>query len=416
MKKKQIWVIPGIILTLISLACSLPISITFGSEPTPLPQPTQASVDEPVAAPTEEAPIIPETGQTGIPAPVAILTDPGDLKGANLYGVDGTFLAELILGEDLWLNLDTIAIGSDLAPVPSETHLIFYDFSSASLKKYSGPDNFSVLASIPTLLKIITEPYTSVFVFSTINMQANGTQNDLYWTDINSFNAPIHEISELESRGYGISPLGVRPGEGNIDIWYTHVPYGIGGDIVFPPYSGLHRYRTGGDYNDVILDDEARPVGLSASKLWIAYTTPQAELSTLYIQNLENTENHQITLRSDSNRGAGYVEFSPRDTYFAWMEGSGWMMAETPDFNSTIRVASIKGELLAERAANDFGMAAGIESNWAKPVAWLDDQTLLVQVHGLEWTNSAIIKWNISENTLQFLIPGIFIDFVYPPQ
>lgn len=416
MNKKQIWLIPCIILTFVSLACSLPISITFGSEPTPVPQPTQAIQDEPETAPPDEAPIPSDTQQQAIPGPVAILTDPGDLEGANLYAIDGTFLAELILGEDLWLNLDTIAIASDLAPVPAETHLIFYDFSSASLKKYSGPNNFSVLANLPNLLKVITEPYTSIYVFSTIDMQANGTQNDLYWTDIYSFNSPILEISELETRGYGISPLGVRPGEGNIDIWYTHVPYGIGGDIVFPPYSGLHRYRTGGDYNDVILDDDARPVGLSASKLWIAYTAPQTELSTLYVQNLESNENTQVTLRSDSNRGAGYVEFSPGDQYFAWMEGSGWMMAETPDFKSTIRVATINGELLAERSASEFGMAAGIDSNWAKPVAWLDDQALLVQVHGLEWTNSAIVKWNIGENTLQYLIPGIFIDFIYPPQ
>jgi hypothetical protein len=414
MKSKQLL---GIILVLTSLACTLPISLTLGSpEATSVIDTPQLSTETPMEVPEITVTEMINQPLEDLPAPVALLTDPGDLKGVNLYNIDGTFITELVLGQDLWLDLDTTVVGSDLAPEPSDTVVIFYEFGPSNLEKYHGPGNITSLANIPNLLRLISEPYQDVYVYSTINMQQNGVQNDLYWTESYSFDTPVHEISEFESRGDGIFPLGVRSGEGNVDIWYTHMPYGIGGDIVFPPYSGLHYYRTGGDSNDVILVDDARPSGLSASKHWLAYSAPLSEATTLYIQNLESDENHLIALRADSTRGAGYVEFSPGDLYIAWMEGSGWMMSETPDFYSTVRVARINGEILAEKQASELGAAIGKESNWARPVAWLDDQTLLVQVHGMEWSDTAILKWDITTNVIQYYVTGAFIDFVYPPQ
>lgn len=416
MDKKTIGFFAGLILLLTSLACALPISITIGTQPTPAGETTQVQDDELVEPPIDSPTQIPAPEEVGIPDPIAVMTDPGDKKGVSLYGVDGIFLAELIFGQDLWLNHETTVIGSDLAPEPIDTVVLFYDFASSSLKKYHGPGNISDLAQIPNLLKILSKPYESIYVYSTINMQGNGAQTDLYWTDPYSFNAPIQEVSEFESRGFGIFPIGVRTGQGNVDIWYTHIPYGIGGDIVFPPYSGLHHFKTGGDYDDVILNDDARFSGLSESKKWVAYSTPSTQETTLYIQNLENSESHLLNLRPDSNRGAGYVVFSPDDRYLAWMEGSGWMMADEPDFYSTVRVATIDGNLVVEKLASELGTIAGMETNWAKPVAWLDDQTLLVQIHGLEWTDTAILKWNIPQNAIQYFIPGTFMDFVYPPQ
>lgn len=91
-------------------------------------------------------------------------------------------------------------------------------------------------------------------------------------------------------------------------------------------------------------------------------------------------------------------------------------MADEPDFYSTVRVATIDGNLVVEKLASELGTIAGMETNWAKPVAWLDNQTLLIQIHGLEWTDTAILKWNIPQNAIQNFIPGTFMDFVYPPQ
>ena len=129
MKSKSPKNLLGIILLLTSMACTLPISITLGSpEATSVIEPPQLSAEATLESPEIAATEIVDQPLDDLPAPVALLTDPGDLKGVNLYNIDGTFIAELVLGQDLWLDLDTTVVGSDLAPEPSETMVIFYEF------------------------------------------------------------------------------------------------------------------------------------------------------------------------------------------------------------------------------------------------------------------------------------------------
>jgi hypothetical protein len=97
------------------------------------------------------------------------------------------------------------------------------------------------------------------------------------------------------------------------------------------------------------------------------------------------------------------------------MEGDGGQMGETPTFIATVRVGQKDGAVIADLPMNTFEGTAGIGPVYrAEPVGWLDNQTLIVQARGLEWSQVALLRYNIASQETSYLAPGEFIGFLYP--
>jgi hypothetical protein len=203
-------------------------------------------------------------------------------------------------------------------------------------------------------------------------------------------------------------------------VWYTLVPWGIGGDIVFPPRKGLFHLNINNLEHQLHLTEDFNPLGMSSDLMLVAYTPAdngfiEGANNRLTIYNLSTQVGTYIDLDPSSNRGAGYAVFSPDKFYLAWMEGSGWQMAEVPDFTSRVRIASIAGAISADIPASTFASAAGDPTvTHVVPVGWLDAENLLVEARGDDWYSPALIKVRYDGSGMTKIGQGSFAGFIYP--
>jgi len=133
----------------------------------------------------------------------------------------------------------------------------------------------------------------------------------------------------------------------------------------------------------------------------------------MHLRNMQSGKDIEIPLAPTmtESRGAGDAIFSPDAQYLAWREGSGWQMAETPDFHSRIRVADMNGNLVVDMSDT---ILSSLHSEWTHvwPVAWLDAQTLLLQIG---WGDTAVlVRLSLVDQTPTYFVPGSFIGFMYP--
>ena len=134
---------------------------------------------------------------------------------------------------------------------------------------------------------------------------------------------------------------------------------------------------------------------------------------TLY--NLGTTVMVPIDLAPNSNRGGGYAVFSPDNYYVAWMEASGWLMSETPDFHTRVRIANQDGVVIADILESAFrSVAADSTASWAIPAGWLDSEHLLVEVRGDNWHEPALVSVRYDGTNMTYLAAGEFLGFLYP--
>jgi hypothetical protein len=188
--------------------------------------------------------------------------------------------------------------------------------------------------------------------------------------------------------------------------------WGIGGDIVFEPRKGMkYLDMSSGMVNEILNRDKAA-WDVSPDRTWVSYSSISGPLSIL---NRNTGEAFTFPLLPDSNRGAGDARISPDGQYVAWMEGSGWTMAENPDFHASIRIGTTAGIHIADIPQTAFDNVASSEKvSWVEPVGWLDGQTLIVQVRFQDWNSAALIRINFDGSNPLYLTTGTFAAFLYP--
>jgi hypothetical protein len=231
-----------------------------------------------------------------------------------------------------------------------------------------------------------------------------------------TLSAPTIAYADTNWRALHIMAIDADNGQ-STGVWYSYIPHGIGGDIVFSPGWGLQFYDIGTGISTQYLSEDYTPVVLSPDHSWIAYYSANwgEDPNPLVIRNLETSQTITMPLEASSNRGAGNAVFSPSNQYIAWMEGSGWLMAETPSFQSRVRIADLDDALLADLPATSVAsfMGGGTVS-WTQPRGWLDNDTLLIEIRGEDWNKTSLVTVNFDGGNLSLLTLGAFCGFVYP--
>lgn len=253
-------------------------------------------------------------------------------------------------------------------------------------------------------------------VYSTAEFKENALVSELFIGNLETLHKAEPVLVRTDSAAWTFRPMaitmvGVQP----LGIWYSLTPWGIGGDIVFEPRSGLYHLDLTTNQLKEHLVPSFNPISFSPDLTWLAYTEDQMEQPLTIMPDLDTERAISFPLAAESDRGAGNAVFSPDNQYVAWMEASGMRFASVPDFKILIRIASTNGEFISEFP--DIAVAEAVGSQdiqWVEPVGWLDDETLLLQVEYNTWDNDAIVRVKFDGSEMSIIAPGNFASFIYP--
>ena len=296
--------------------------------------------------------------------------------------------------------------------------LLYFSFENEESLHFrdSNGQIFSLLSGT-SFLGLTGVPGQPIVAFSQIDFLDVNLRSKIYAGSIQTLRsaAPISVIDDPES--WAIKPILLEAENGTpTKVWYTRIAYGIGGDIVFEPRKGLFILDLATGQESTILDNASSPWAISTDREWVVFAAPHLPPNSMCVRNLNTgAEACFPALPASEPRGAGDAVISPDAEYVAWMEGDGWQMAEAPSFTATVRVGQKDSAIVADLPMNTFEGAAGVGSiSWAEPVAWLDNQTVIVQVRGQEWSQVVQLRYNVLSQETSYLAPGEFVGLLYP--
>ncbi|MEA2008415.1 MAG: hypothetical protein U9O54_04790 [Chloroflexota bacterium] len=346
----------------------------------------------------------------------------GDQLSVTIYNLQGQPLAVVRTPGMSVGNPNSVHVMGSVAGSADNVPVIFINMENQGRIMHNLNDQITVLIPGPDVANLCGSPGENTFIF-TKDWRANdgSSISQLYVYNPAAGNTTqVHEW--LDANSTVIFPLvfnSVAASNPN-EIWLTHLLWGIGGDIVFPPQEGLFYFDLTTQQETLVLTADFNPIGLSPDQAWVAYVPKgqgyaEGVKLQLTLYDLISGIMTQIPLASGSDRGAGYAAFSPDDRYVAWMEGSGRQMAEVPNFTSLVRVADMDGNIFANLPVGTLASVTGaVNPTWAKPVGWIDGETLIVEIRGDDWNNPALVRVRFDGSGIAYLASGSFAGFVYP--
>jgi hypothetical protein len=409
MKSQSRIVMIAVVVGALSLACSLlatPVAPSVATQPPVQVEPT-------ILPATEPQPSLPPS-PSNLPTGVVTATE----NTLILYDSSGTELSRLAFPQLTFGDRSRVHIAGATPPSGGVVPLIYFSFdTSESLLYRDGTGQIFTLQNGTSFLGLTGVPGQPVVAYSQIEYLDTALRSKIYVGSIHTLPsaAPIKVIDDPES--WAIRPILVQA-ENDLPtkVWYTRIAYGIGGDIVFEPRKSLFVLDVATGQVDTILNDGAAPWTISSDINWVAYSAAGSQNNSMCIKNPWIGEDVCFpALPASEPRGAGSAFFSPDAQYVAWMEGDGYQMAEVPNFKATVRVGQNNGAIVADLPMNAFESAAGVGPIIrAEPVAWLDNQTVIVQARGYDWDQSVLLRYNVSSRETAYLAPGEFVGLLYP--
>jgi hypothetical protein len=429
MKTSHVFLTITLTMILLGLACSVNIQLT--DEPSPPVQPQAPAPDQPGgAAPAEPTTAPPATLPATITATPTtesnLLMPSGFLVMVNdssvaAYSLTGQPISSLQTPGISLGNANNVHVAGGVSAGTVSGAVLYLSFDNAGMIYQNLHGEISTSIAGPDVSYLCGAPGQAAFAYTTTTWDSDALVSHLYVRGAQGGGASW-ALERVDPESYTVLPLAVQAQDGQPQgVWYSLMPWGIGGDIVFPPRKSLtYLDLAAGGTEQQHLSADLNPVGMSPDMTWVAYMPAnfgfvEENAANLVIYNLLSASQINIPLKPTSNRGAGYAAFSPDNHYVAWMEGSGWLMAETPDFHSKVIIADLNGNITAELDDNVVAAVTGTpNANWVQPVGWLDGQTLLIQVRGENWSDVSLVKIGFDGSGIAYLAAGSFAGLIYP--
>ncbi|HEY60714.1 MAG TPA: hypothetical protein G4N92_08555 [Anaerolineae bacterium] len=401
----------GVLMLTIS-ACSANVS---GGEQALAATEEQPAADQPQAAQPAEGS---ETQESAILLPKMILVDTSDNTGLTFYDLEGSPISEYKTPGLGFADPTYVHIAGNVSRDPIKTPLIFeiYDPEAALLVNVN--DNIYKLVSTPNFFLLKGAPAQPVLAYTRVLLEEDALKSDLIVGNLDTLPnaAPIYTLFDDQTY-LALAPLAIFAQNGQpLGIWYTHTAWGIGGDIIYPFNHGLYYYNLSSGENFQYLDDSRNVQGFSQDFTWAA----SVEFSgsgdfSLTIENLQTGVVVNFPLDPTSDRGVGYAYFSSDNQFVAWLEASGSHMSMEPNYHSRIRVGLTSGGIIEDLDDAHIAQAAGFSLiTYMKPVGWLDQQTLLVEVRREDWGQVALVIIDALSGSVSKFAAGKFVGFAYP--
>ena len=259
-----------------------------------------------------------------------------------------------------------------------------------------------------------------VLAFSEVTYEENASHSYLFAGTLQALGstAAFYDLKD-DQTGMALMPVAVEAvGEEAQKVWYTNTAWGIGGaDLIYPINRGLYVFDLATGQNMQALDTERNFQGISPDNTMAGSISFDFKGDhSMRVTNLVTSQMVNFPLNPSSGRGAGYAVFSIDGKYAAWLEASGSMIAEPPNFQTRIRVGDIEiGEVVYEVDLTMAAQALGWErASFMKPVGWLDTQTLVIEARGNDRDTASLVKYELASGSLTLLCQGSFAGFAYP--
>lgn len=422
---RGIYIVLLIIMLSVTSSCAFPAATAVPAltqTSTPLPPPT--STDTPTSEPTFIASPFPNDTPASTPGgpslylPIGIAALQSASGQVAYYDLQGQLLGELQapgLGTGSFQQAH-IAGPLTYPPGPLLPPLVFYAFENGGELWLNDNNNLSLIQAAPNLFSLQGVPGKPILAYSLVEYTDAGLRTKMYIGNPQSLPTANTVLDNTNSQSYAVKPLAISTENGQaVGIWYTTVPYGIGGDIVFEPRIALYHLNLSSYAISGYLDITRGPAGLSDDQSWVAYTSTGGNSPLSIMHNFETSSAITFPLREDSNRGSGDAVFSPDNHYVAWREAGGSLMDQPPTFHQTIRIATLDGNITTEIPDSSLVTISGFsEIGWVIPAGWLDPQTLVLEVMDISGSSANILIVKFDGSGLTFLAPGAFLGFVYP--
>jgi len=347
--------------------------------------------------------------------PSGVLIDTLDKVGITFYNTTGQVITELKTPGLQYSSPSEVHLAGTVSG-QIMTPLVFHVWDPQSRVLININDAISVMAEAPNYYALSGAPGQSVMVYSVVSYKPDnsGITSNLYFGTLEQLTGGGGLIySEDNNQSYADFPIAVNA-ENDVPrgFWFSHQAYGIG-DVIFAPQKGLFYFNQATNSVAPVLDETRNPQGMSQDHIWVASNTFGGDRSITVLKIGTNTTAYFPILASSSN-GAGFVAFSPDDKYVGWMEASGTLMADVPDFHSVVRIAQTNGTLVRDVSDVSFGAVVGGTVNWIQPVEWLDATTVLVQARGTNQNDAWVMKLNITDGNISLFAPGSYVGLYYP--
>ena len=361
-----------------------------------------------------------ENGETEAPPdtllPSGVLIDTNDEIGITFYNTAGQVITELKTpglqnARPAEIHLAGTVSGQIMTP------LVFHAWDPQSKVLININDAISLMANTPDFYAMSGVPGQAILAYVSVSYNPGNTgfTSNIYLGTLEQLTGGGGLVySESTDQGYAVYPIAVNADNGTpLGLWFSRQAYGIG-DVIFAPQKGLSYYDLASNSVAPVLDESRTPLAISLDHHWIASNAWQGDES-VNILNIITSAQAMYPILPSSSSGAGNATFSPDDEHIAWMEASGHMMSEVPDFHSVVRLAQTDGVSLQDVPDSSFGNALGSNTvNWVEPVGWLDNSTLLVQVRGMNWTDAWVMKLDVNSGSISLFAVGSFMGLYYP--
>ena len=361
-----------------------------------------------------------ESDQDNDLLPAGVLVSSNDDSSLRIYNNEGQEMTEI----------NTPGIGS---VDPEHVHLagpangenfaipvLYHSWEPEQALMVNDQDGIRTLRRTESFLALSGTPGQSALAFSEVLIENNAPHSYLYTGNLDDMGTivPFYDLADEKTR-MALSPVGVKAVDGNPQgVWYTKTGWGIGGvDLIFPITRGLYYYDLISEKNLQYIDPERSIQGISPDySLAGSIAFDFEDDRSMTILDLENNETTNFPLKSSSDRGAGFVVFSPDNQFAAWLEGSGSFMDNPESFQAVIRVGDLKsGNVVIE--VKDSIISRNLDGNpisFIKPAGWLDNQSLLFEVRGEDWGDVSLMRLDLIDRTISHFCEGSFVGFAYP--
>ncbi len=358
-----------------------------------------------------------EQGRELIPS--GILAGSRDGSGIEIYTREGKIAAQYSLPSAGFTDPEHIHIASKFTGDTSSIPIVYHGWDPNQALVVSVQDSISTLRKTSSFLALVGARGQSALAFSEVLIENDAPHSYLYTGNLENLDTAASFCDLIDkSTQMALMPVGIDAVNDNPQgVWYTKAGWGIGGaDLIFPITSGLFYsdLKAGSDIEHLAPERSFQGISPDHSMTGSVAFDFKGDRS-MTITELKNSRDTNFPLRSDSDRGAGFAVFSPNNQFTAWLEASGSFMGVPASYQSVVRVGDLtSGNVVIEIQDSMLTQSLGWPVSFIKPVGWLDNQSLLIEVRGIDWGDVSLVLLDLDGRTLTYFCDGNFAGFVYP--